>query len=116
MANGKPTEELLYDLEKSRLWYTFWITIIGLAVAAGVIFIILPVKDINAEGIAAVVGLFTSVLGTIVGAFLGLQIGLGGKAEADAGRLHAQSVALEAIEKLRSTNSEAAEQLSRRLR
>lgn len=120
MTNGSSSEELLYDLEKSRLWYTFCITIGGLVVALVVAISVLLISayfsmEISAEGIAAIVGLFTSVLGTIVGAFLGLQIGLDGKAKVEATRLQAMTVAIEAIEKLRNTDPAAASQLRQRL-
>jgi chromate transport protein ChrA len=110
-----PREELLYDLERMRLQYTFGITIAGLGIAVGVALVMLFVSSITAEGIAAVVGLFTSVLGTIVGAFLGLQIGLGGKAEADNGRIRALAVAMEAIEVVKRTNPEEAAKLYAKL-
>jgi hypothetical protein len=115
MTNGNSREEKLFSLEMTRLIFTFLITVVGLGVAAWVVIILLPLSGIDAQGIAAVVGLFTSVLGTIVGAFLGLQIGLGGKAEADAGRFRALSVAMEAIEIVKRTDPGEAAKLSAKL-
>ena len=39
--------------------------------------------DYKAADITSIVGLFTSVLGTLVGAFFGLQIGAAGKEKAE---------------------------------
>ena len=116
MTNGKGNEELLYDLEKSRLVYTFLITIVGLLIALGAVYFLLSYKVVDPQGIAAVIGLFTSVLGTIVGAFLGLQIGLGNKADSDARRIQSALVATEAIEALAVHDQQLALKLSMRLR
>ena len=113
MTNGR--QEKLYYLEWGRLVFTFGITIAGLLIAAWVVFELLPVSDITAEGIAAIVGLFTSVLGTIVGAFLGLQIGLGGKDEADRARIRTLTVAMEAIEVVKRKDPEEAAKLYSKL-
>jgi uncharacterized protein YacL len=110
-----PREELLFKLEKMRLQYTCGITIGGLIVAFFVTVIMMWVTSITAEGIAAVVGLFTSVLGTIVGAFLGLQIGLGRKDEADNKRFRTLAVAMEALEVVKRTNPEEAAKISAKL-
>jgi hypothetical protein len=123
MAN-KTLEELLFELERQRLWVTLLITIVGLAIAVGVIFILKGFATTDSagivtymppEGIASIVGLFTTVLGTIVGAFLGLQFGLSEKAKNDAVRLNNTKVALEAIAKLSQTESVAGEDLAKRL-
>lgn len=46
-----------------------------------------------ANDVALVVGLFTSMVGTIVGAFFGIQVGSQGKEEALVAREHAESKA-----------------------
>ena len=106
---------LLYNLERWRLWGTIIITILGLFIAVGVIFILLRVDEIDAQGISTVVDLFTTVLGTIVGAFLGLQFGLGEKAKDNTIRLNNTRVALEAIAKVSSTDRNTADELHKRL-
>ena len=117
-------EELLFKLEHERLWVTFSITIVGLAIAVGVIYILKGftttdsagiVTYMTPEGIASIVGLFTTVLGTIVGAFLGLQFGLSEKVKSDALRLNNTKVALETIAKLSQTERVAGEDLAKRL-
>lgn len=52
----------------------------------------------TADNVVAVVGLFTSVLGTIVGAFLGVQVGAAGKAKADENAAKAEDKAAKAQE------------------
>lgn len=117
-------EGQLFQLERTRLFVTFLITIIGLAIAVWVIFILKGfattdsagiVTYMTPEGIASIVGLFTTVLGTIVGAFLGLQFGLSEKGKSDLVRLNNTKVALEAIAKLSQTERVAGEDLAKRL-
>lgn len=69
-------------LEKLRINRAFWLSIFGLALAAGLV-IALLIAGKTSSDIAAVVGLFTSVLGTLIGAFFGLQIGSAGKDKAE---------------------------------
>jgi hypothetical protein len=75
------TDKLDIDTERSRIRHAFWLSIFGLAPAAGLtIFLVhhprTPAK--SPEAVVAIVGLFTSVTGTLVGAFFGLQIGQAG--------------------------------------
>jgi hypothetical protein len=69
------------EMELSRIRHAFWLAIIGLLLAT-VITIFLVIKgepDLkSAAEVTAIVGLFTSVTGTLVGAFFGLQIGSAG--------------------------------------
>ena len=63
------------DTDRLRLWIAFGLALFGLLIAAGlVVFLVLRGWDQSSD-IVAIVGLFTSVLGTLVGLFFGLQIG-----------------------------------------
>ena len=60
------------------------VTIFGF-VGIAVLVLFVPVKDgWKASEVTALVGTLTTVLGTIVGAFLGLQVGSAGKQKAEA--------------------------------
>ena len=78
MANNS-TDKI--DNERLRIHHAFWLSIFGLALSA-VLAVFLVSKagtkvDTSSE-VVAIVGLFTSVTGTLVGAFFGLQIGAAG--------------------------------------
>jgi hypothetical protein len=70
-------------VEKLRINRAFYLSIIGLGLAAVLVVALLIAGWKAASDITAVVGLFTSVLGTLVGAFFGLQIGSADKAKAE---------------------------------
>jgi uncharacterized protein YacL len=108
--------EMYYKLETNRLWFAFLITIIGLAITLLVVYVLLVLgKDFNGEQIAAVVGLFTSVLGTIVGAFLGYQIGTMGTDRANLRAVNSMQVANEAIQELKGHDRDKAAKLQEKL-
>jgi len=69
------------DNERLRIHHAFWLSIFGLGLAAALaVFLVVKAGtkvDTSAE-VVAIVGLFTSVTGTLVGAFFGLQIGAAG--------------------------------------
>jgi len=71
------------QLEKYRIRKAFWLAIIGLVIAALLVLMLLAYGFTESKDIVAIVGLFTSVLGTLVGAFFGLQIGSAGKEASD---------------------------------
>ncbi len=71
------------QLEKYRIRKAFWLAIIGLFIAALLVLILLAFGFKESNDIVAIVGLFTSVLGTLVGAFFGLQIGAAGKEQTE---------------------------------
>ena len=71
------------EVEKLRILKAFWLSVIGLSLAALLVVILLVYGFNKASEITSVVGLFTSVLGTLVGAFFGLQIGTAGKEKAE---------------------------------
>ena len=75
------TEKIDIATERSRIRHAFWLSIFGLTLAAALTMFLVhhprtPAKS-PAE-VVAIVGLFTSVTGTLVGAFFGLQIGQAG--------------------------------------
>ena len=69
------------DTERLRIYHAFWLSVFGLGVAAALaVFLVIYAHtkvDESAE-LVAILGLFTSVTGTLVGAFFGLQIGATG--------------------------------------
>ncbi len=107
---------MYYKLETNRLWFAFLITIVGLAIALLVVVVLLKLgTSFNGEQVAAVVGLFTSVLGTIVGAFLGYQIGAMGTDRANMKTINSLQVATEAIDELKGYDKDKAAKLQERL-
>jgi len=71
------------SVENLRINRAFWLSIFGLSLAAALVVALLIAGWDKGSEITAVVGLFTSVLGTLVGAFFGLQIGSAGKEKAE---------------------------------
>jgi hypothetical protein len=69
------------ETEVLRIKYAFWLAVTGLLIAAVLaIFLVFraEMKDVKSADVVAIVGLFTSVIGTLVGAFFGIQIGAAG--------------------------------------
>lgn len=79
-AKAVPTNP---EVEITRINRAFWLSVIGLGLAAALVLALLIAGWKVSSDIVAVVGLFTSVLGTLVGAFFGLQIGSAGKEKAE---------------------------------
>lgn len=70
-----------FDNERLRIHHAFWLSICGmfLAAALAVFLVVMAGTKVNTSAeVVAIVGLFTSVTGTLVGAFFGLQIGAAG--------------------------------------
>jgi hypothetical protein len=70
------------ELEIERIRKAFYLSVIGLCLAA-VLAMALVFAGQSGSDVTGIVGLFTSVLGTLVGAFFGLQIGASGKEKAE---------------------------------
>jgi vacuolar-type H+-ATPase subunit I/STV1 len=70
-------------LEIYRIQKAFWLAVFGLFLAALLVLILLLFGIKTSSDIVAIVGLFTSVLGTLVGAFFGLQVGYAGNEKAE---------------------------------
>ncbi|MDZ4782937.1 MAG: hypothetical protein SGJ19_22030 [Planctomycetia bacterium] len=73
------------DVDGTRINAALIVAVVGLLVPAAIV-IVCAVVGWPANDIATIVGLFTSVAGTLVGAILGAQIGAAGKANAEEGK------------------------------
>ncbi len=71
------------EVEKLRIDRAFQLSVIGLALAALLVGALLWAGWKTAADVTSVVGLFTSILGTLVGLFFGLQVGSADKAKAE---------------------------------
>jgi hypothetical protein len=81
------------------------VAIVGLVVPAAIV-VLLVFRDWQANEIAAIVGLFTGLVGTMVGAFLGVQVGAVGKHEAIEARKEAEAVTRRALASLPAAEAE----------
>lgn len=75
-AQGHPADYL-------RIERAFHLAVIGLSLAAALVVFLNFRSGIETSDILSIVGLFTSVLGTLVGAFFGLQVVSASKLQAD---------------------------------
>ena len=67
--------------DDSRIGSALIIAILGLLIPA-ILVVILVSKGWNASDVSSIVGVFISIVGTLVGAFLGVQVGAAGKDKA----------------------------------
>ena len=67
--------------DDSRIGSALIIAILGLLIPA-ILVVILVSKGWNASDVSSIVGVFTSIVGTLVGAFFGVQVGAAGKDKA----------------------------------
>jgi hypothetical protein len=89
------------ELETQRLRYAFWLAVAGLGFSGVlVIFLVVVAKMRTSADIVAIVGVFTSVTGTLVGAFFGVQIGSAGREQEREERRYAEKMATMAMGKL----------------
>jgi hypothetical protein len=95
------------EIDRLRLRYGFWIIITGFALVA-FITIISIFRWAEVTSVATVVGAVASLVGTVVGAFFGVQVGGVGKERADAARERSEELTRTALSML---PPEAAEQL-----
>ena len=71
-------------VEKLRINRAYYLALCGIGLAVLLVCILVfGAKWTDAADVGAVVGLFTSLIGTLVGAFFGLQIGAAGKEDAE---------------------------------
>ena len=88
------------EIELARIRHAFWLAIIGLLLAAALaIFFVIygePKLHTSAE-VVGIVGLFTSVTGTLVGAFFGLQVGSAGVEHERSNRRKAEEISRTAL-------------------
>ena len=57
------------------------VAVVGLAIPAGLV-VFLVHQNWKPTNVASIIGVFTSIVGTLVGAFLGVQVGAAGKDKA----------------------------------
>jgi len=87
------SDERALVVENARIKYAFWLAIVGLALSALLVaFLVLGAQMKASADIAGVVGIFTSLTGTLVGAFFGAQIGAAGKEQERADRRRAEKM------------------------
>jgi hypothetical protein len=87
------------QLDGMRLRYGFWIIIIGFGLVAFIALVsIFRWSDVSS--VATVVGAVSSLVGTVVGAFFGVQFGSAGKERAEAARDRSQEIAEVALSML----------------
>ena len=94
-----PVEEPAPSVDMARIRYGAWLIVAAFALL-GVVFGIAVSQFSTASDVTAVVGSVTTVVGTIIGAFFGVQIGSAGKEAAENGRAHAERAARLALGKL----------------
>jgi hypothetical protein len=104
-ANPAPSADLV------RIKYGAWLIVAAFLLLGGV-FSLAIWQFSAAADVTAVVGSATTVVGTIIGAFFGVQIGSAGKEAAENGRAHAERAARLALGKL---EPQAAEDVVRML-
>ena len=78
-TNPPPPTNGTNDPEKTKLG--FWVVIVGILIAAG-LFLAAVYKYSAASDVATSLGPITTLIGTLVGAFFGQQVGSAGKAQA----------------------------------
>ena len=98
-----PTEQP--RVTDSRSMYALIVAVIGLAIPAVLIGLLAHYNVVNNQTekllwepseITSVAGLFTSIVGTLMGAFLGVQVGSAGKQQAEQRAHEAEKKATEA--------------------
>jgi hypothetical protein len=95
------------EIDRLRLGYGFRIIITGFALVA-FITIISIFRWAEVTSVATVVGAVSSLVGTVVGAFFGIQVGAVGKERAEAARERSEEAVKAALSML---PPESAEQL-----
>ena len=90
---------MLDQLDQMRLRYGFWIIIIGFGLV-GFITVVSIFAWSEVTNVATVVGAVSSLVGTVVGAFFGVQVGSVGREKAEAARDRSQEVTEAALSML----------------
>lgn len=100
-AGQKPSP----NVDMARVKYGAWL--VGAAfVLLGVVFGFAVSQFSTAADVTAVVGGVATVVGTIIGAFFGVQVGSSGKEAAEAGRTNAERAARMALGKLNPADAD----------
>lgn len=86
----------LLKTERLRVHHAFWLAIVGMLLATLIVIFLVVYGGLKIEKsaeVVGIVGLFTSVTGTLVGAFFGLQIGSAGTENERRSRRSAEDLA-----------------------
>lgn len=85
------------ELEIRRMQYAFWLAVIGLLLSAILVVILIVWENMPGSDVVAIVGVFTSVTGTLVGAFFGVQIGSMGREQEREERKKMETMTMQAL-------------------
>jgi hypothetical protein len=94
------TDKIDIATERSRIRHAFWLSIIGLFLAAVLTVFLVWFTDMNLSTpaeVVGIVGLFTSVTGTLVGAVVGHTIGAAAAENERRSRQRAEEVTRRAL-------------------
>ena len=96
-------EKINIETETLRMRHAFRLSIFGIGLAAILTVFLVRFADkvSNTAEVVSIVGLFTSVTGTLVGAFFGMQIGQAGAEHERRNRQMAEESRQKAVETLR---------------
>ncbi len=87
------------QVDRMRIRYGFWIILAGFTLVAFISVVsIFRWEDVT--NVATVIGATTSLVGTVVGSFLGVQVGSAGTERAEADRQRSEAVARTALSML----------------
>ena len=93
------------EIDRLRLRYGFWIIVTGFALVAFITMVSI-FRWADVTSVATVVGAVTSLVGTVVGAFFGVQVGAVGKERAEASRERSEEVTRAALAMLPPDSAE----------
>jgi hypothetical protein len=93
------------ELDRMRLRYGFWIIIFGFSLVAFITLVAI-FRWNEVANVATVVGAVSSLVGTVVGAFFGVQFGSAGKEKVEAARDRSQEMAEAALSMLPPESAE----------
>jgi len=87
------------QLDHLRIRYGLWIILAGVVLVA-LVSVVSIFKWEDVTSVATAIGATTSLVGTVVGSFLGVQVGAAGKERAQADLRHVEEVARLALSML----------------
>ena len=108
--------------EDTKARYGFWIVIAGLGsvivlyIGTIITFAILTTSDTLANNVVAAMGAITGVIGSLVGAYFGVQVGAAGKEASDAAAAQSSALAQGAMSQLDSGQTQEAIQAAAQIR
>ncbi|MGD0534271.1 MAG: hypothetical protein ABR999_02360 [Methanoregula sp.] len=94
------------SVDQMRTRYGYYIAMTGIILSAVIALFLVVVGWKVSSDVVAVVGVFTSVTGTLVGAFLGVQVGSAGKEADQQERKNAQKLTARAMGALEPDKAE----------